>query len=280
MMIQSPCRGCSGSTMNSTMPEFTNLKDLDALVLRTGGRKLDELRSVAITPDFIPSAAGSVLIECGSTRVICVASIEDKVPKWMQQQNGDAATTGWLTAEYNLMPYAGSGDRKMRESTAGKLSGRTQEIQRLIGRAFRTVVDLDGIGQRTIWIDCDVIEADGGTRTASVTGAYVALSIALHRLLKKKTIRQLPIHGQVSAVSVGMVKGRAMLDLDYSEDSTAETDMNVVMTTDGAFVEIQGTAEDKAFSRAHLDAMLALAEKGCRELHAKQLEALDQFLGS
>ncbi|NLF38239.1 ribonuclease PH [bacterium] len=259
------------------MPEFTNLKDLDSIVLRAGGRAPDELRGVTITPDYIPSAAGSVLIECGATRVICVVSIEDKVPKWMQQQNGDAATTGWLTAEYNLMPYAGSGDRKMRESTAGRLSGRTQEIQRLIGRAFRTVIDLDAIGQRTIWIDCDVVEADGGTRTASVTGAYVALVMAVNRLVKRRVLRKSPVNGQVSAVSVGMVKGRAMLDLDYREDSTAETDMNVVMTADGAFVEVQGTAEGKAFSRAHLDAMLALAEKGCRELHAKQLDALAAF---
>ena len=255
------------------MPEFSSFAQLDGVSLR-GGRTPDQMRPVSLTLDYVPSATGSVLIECGRTRVICVASVEEKVPKWLQQQNSGS---GWITAEYSLLPYAG-GERKMRESTAGRLSGRTHEVQRLIGRAFRSVVDLRGLGERTIWIDCDVIEADGGTRTASITGAYVALYAALHRLVKNKTIKQLPIHGQVAAVSVGLVNGQPYLDLDYLEDSTADVDMNIVMTDKNEFVEVQGTAEAKPFSRAQLDHLLALAEAGCRALHQKQTEVLKQLL--
>ncbi len=255
------------------MVELNSLKDLDkiGLAARASGRAADALRPAAITMDYIPSALGSALIECGSTRVICVASIEDKVPKWMYESN---AKSGWVTAEYSLLPYAGGG-RKMREATAGKLSGRTQEIQRLIGRALRSVVDLGALGERTVWVDCDVIQADGGTRTASVTGGFLALYAMCHRLVKQKVLRRMPLVRRVAAVSVGIVGGRALLDLDYSEDSMAEVDFNVVMTDTGDFIEIQGTAEEKPFSGARLDEMLALARTGCTALLDQQKTILD-----
>ena len=192
----------------------------------------------------------------------------------MMQQN--IRKQGWITAEYSLLPYAG-GPRKMRESTAGRVGGRTQEIQRLIGRSFRSIVDLKALGERTIWIDCDVIEADGGTRTASVTGGYVALYVALRRLVKKRVIDRMPLKRRVSAISVGIVDKMPLLDLDYNEDAAADVDFNVVMTDAGEFVEVQGTAEERPFTHEQLSQMLALAEKGCRKLFALQEEALDKW---
>lgn len=256
------------------MAERNALSELDKLaVVRGGGRKADDMREVKITMDYIPSASGSALIECGNTRVICVATIEDRVPKWLYESK---AAGGWVTAEYSLLPYAGGG-RKMREATAGKLSGRTQEIQRMIGRALRSVVDLAALGERTIWIDCDVIQADGGTRTASVTGGFLAMYAMLHRLIKDKKLRKMPLTRHVAAVSVGIVNGAPMLDLDYSEDSIADVDFNVVMTDSGEFIEIQGTAEERPFSAPHLAAMLALAERGCARLLDQQKTIIDRL---
>ncbi len=255
------------------MTEHNSFKELDKLTLRAGGRKPDQLRAVTITPDYIPSALGSVLIECGRTRVICVASLEQKLPRWMMDEK---ERTGWVTAEYSLLPYAGGG-RKMREATAGKVTGRTQEIQRLIGRALRAAVTLKDVGDNTIWIDCDVIEADGGTRTAAVTGGYLALHLALQRLVQRRILRKSPLLRRVAAVSVGMVGDRALLDLDYSEDSSAAVDFNVVMTDSGAFVEMQGTAEEQPFAPAQLAAMLELAQKGCAELFAIQDTIIREF---
>jgi ribonuclease PH len=252
------------------MPEWKRLDDLTAPLARAQNRAADQLRPVTITPDYIPSALGSVLIECGRTRVICVASLEQKLPRWMMDEK---ERTGWVTAEYSLLPYAG-GDRKMREATAGKVTGRTQEIQRLIGRALRAAVTLKDVGDNTIWIDCDVIEADGGTRTAAVTGGYLALHLAAQRLLRQRLLRKSPMLRRVAAVSVGMVNGTALLDLDYSEDSSAAVDFNVVMTDAGAFVEIQGTAEEQPFTPGQLSDMLTLAQKGCQELFAIQDKTL------
>ncbi len=253
------------------MPQIKNLKDLEIEIARNDGRQNDRLREIKITPNYIKNATGSVLIEAGNTRVVCVASIENKIPRWMIQQN--IRKQGWITAEYNMLPYAG-GQRKMRESTAGKVSGRTQEIQRLIGRSFRSVVDLKALGEKTIWIDCDVLEADGGTRTASITGAYVALALALKKLQKKKIIKGEPLKQQVAAISVGIVDGKPLLDLDYSEDFAAEVDFNVVMTDAGEFIEVQGTAEEKPFTGEQLSEMLKLAEKGCKELFEFQKLAI------
>ena len=229
---------------------------------RADGRAPDELRTIRFIPDPAPAAAGSVLVEFGRTRVICGASIEDGVPRWMRAQN---VTGGWLTAEYSILPYA-TKPRSSRESSTGKVSGRTQEIQRLIGRSLRAVTDLDRLGERTIWIDCDVLEADGGTRTASVTGAWVALRRAVNKLLKEGALKEDPLREAVAAVSVGIVEGRPLLDLCYTEDLAAAVDMNVVMTASGRFVEVQGTAEEQPYSREELDAMLALAAKGIRKL--------------
>lgn len=252
------------------MKQLHSLEELSVAHVRSEGRAADQLRTVRITLDYVPSTPGSVLIECGRTRVICVASVEEKLPRWMQQEK---ERTGWVTAEYSLLPYAG-GERKIREATAGKVTGRTQEIQRLIGRALRTAVDLKQLGERTLWIDCDVIEADGGTRTAAVTGGYLALYSALYRLLQQKKLKKLPIVRQVAAVSVGIVNQQALLDLDYAEDSAADVDLNVVMTGDGEFVELQGTAEERPFSQEQLATMLALATRGCRELFDHQNAAL------
>ncbi len=249
------------------MTQIKNLKDLEIDIARNDGRQKNQLREIKITPNYIKNATGSVLIEAGNTRVVCVVSIENKIPRWMMQQG--LRKQGWITAEYNMLPYAG-GQRKMRESTMGKVSGRTQEIQRLIGRSFRAVVDLKALGERTIWIDCDVLEADGGTRTASITGAYVALSLAIKKLQKKNMIKGNPLKQQVSAISVGIVDGKALLDLDYSEDFAAEVDFNVVMTDSGEFIEVQGTAEEKPFTGDQLSQMLKLAEKGCKEIFELQ----------
>jgi ribonuclease PH len=235
---------------------------------RYDGRQADELRPVKITRGFTQNPEGSVLIEVGMTRVLCTASIEEKVPSF---QKGSGL--GWVTAEYSMLPRA-TQTRTPREASKGKLTGRTMEIQRLIGRALRSVVNFKKLGERTIWIDCDVLQADGGTRTASITGAYVALADAIQFLLKKGSLKESPLQDSLAAVSVGKVDGVPILDLAYPEDSRAEVDMNVVMTGAGKFVEIQGTAEEVPFDRSELDRFLALAEKGIRELMNEQKAAL------
>ncbi|HVL67836.1 MAG TPA: ribonuclease PH [Vicinamibacterales bacterium] len=227
---------------------------------RTDGRQPAELRPTRMTPSFTMHAEGSVLIEAGRTRVICTASVEDRVPPFLRNTG-----KGWVTAEYGMLPRATS-TRTQREATAGKVGGRTQEIQRLIGRSLRSVTKLHEVGERTIWIDCDVIQADGGTRTASITGGFVALALALKQMRTKGMIRTLPLLDYVAATSVGVVAGTPMLDLAYDEDSNAEVDMNVVKTGDGRFIEVQGTAEGLPFERSALDALLELADAGIREL--------------
>lgn len=236
---------------------------------RAHGRAYDELRPVKISRQFTNIPEGSVLIQIGETRVLCTASVEEKVPHF---QKGSGK--GWVTAEYAMIPRA-THSRTQREATKGKLTGRTMEIQRLIGRALRSVVDLKKLGERTIWLDCDVLQADGGTRTAAITGAYVALVDAVQFLLEKKLIRTNPIQDTLAAVSVGKVQGHAVLDLAYEEDSQADVDMNIVMTGAGKFVEIQGTAEETPFDRADLDAFLQLAEKGIRALMEVQKSAVE-----
>jgi ribonuclease PH len=234
---------------------------------RSDGRANDELRPVRMTVDYLRHAEGSVLIEFGDTRVLCVASIEDRVPGFLEGRG-----QGWLTAEYAMLPRAGK-TRSNRESVSGKVGGRTHEIQRLIGRSLRACTDLRALGERTIVLDCDVLQADGGTRTAAITGAWVALKRASATLRQRGVLTVDPVRMGLAAVSVGVVDGEALLDLNYGEDSHAEVDANVVMTDQGEFVEVQGTAEGKPFSRARLDELLALAEKGIRELHRLQREA-------
>jgi ribonuclease PH len=236
--------------------------------MRPSGRKPDELRPVRITRGYTRHAEGSVLIEAGDTRVLCTASIDEKVPPFLKGQG-----KGWLTAEYGMLPRS-TNTRMQREAASGKQSGRTQEIQRLIGRSLRAVADLSLFGERTIQIDCDVLQADGGTRTASITGAFVAVYDAVRVLIEKGAIAASPLFDSVAAVSVGVYEGTPVLDLDYSEDSACETDMNVVMTGSGGLVEVQGTAEGKPFTRAELDAMLNLASSGIRQLIAAQRSAL------
>ncbi len=236
--------------------------------LRAAARPLDALRPVRITRHFTAYAEGSVLIEFGGTRVLCTASVEEKVPPH-KRGSGE----GWVTAEYGMLPRA-THTRSDREAARGKQSGRTQEIQRLIGRSMRSVFDLKKLGERTISLDCDVIQADGGTRTASITGAFVAAQDAVHKLLAQGKLLESPILGQVAAISVGILRGTPMLDLDYAEDSACDTDMNVVMTGAGHFVEVQGTAEGTAFSRAEMNALLMLAEKGIVELVGMQRQSL------
>jgi ribonuclease PH len=236
--------------------------------MRPSKRQPDELRTIRITRGYTRHAEGSVLIECGDTKVICTVSIEDKVPPFLQGKG-----RGWLTAEYGMLPRA-TNTRSGREAARGKQSGRTQEIQRLIGRALRAVVDLGKMGERTLQIDCDVIQADGGTRTASITGAYVAVHDAVSHMLEKKHVASSPLLDSVAAVSVGVYEGMPVLDLDYAEDSACGTDMNVVMTGSGGLIEVQGTAEGSPFSRAEMDAMLDLAQKGIRHLTAVQTLAL------
>ncbi len=238
------------------------------IVARPSGRAPDELRTVRFTRGFAKHAEGSVLVEFGDTRVLCTASIEDMVPAFLRGKG-----QGWVTAEYGMLPRS-THSRSAREAARGRQSGRTQEIQRLIGRSLRGVVDLHALGERTITIDCDVLQADGGTRTASITGGYVALTEACERLTRRGTVPSSPIHGQVAAVSVGIVAGAPVLDLDYAEDSEAETDMNVVMNNGGGFVEVQGTAEGHAFRRHELDALLDLAAEGLAQLFALQAQAL------
>jgi ribonuclease PH len=226
------------------------------------------LRPVAIEPGFVPPAAGSALISCGETRVICTASVEESVPRWLAGQR-----RGWVTAEYGMLP-ASTGQRKPRPSSRGGPDGRTVEIQRLIGRSLRGVVDFDALGERTIHIDCDVLQADGGTRCAAITGGFVALALACARLLEVGALTGSPLTGTIAAVSCGMVDGAALLDLDYIEDSSAEVDANVVMTGDGGLVEVQATAERTPLSRAHLDVLLELAELGIMRLRDAQAAAI------
>jgi ribonuclease PH len=236
---------------------------------RPSGRAPDQLRDVRITRHFTRHAEGSVLVEFGDTRVLCTASVEDTVPSFLRNTG-----RGWVTAEYGMLPRA-THTRSRREAATGKQGGRTLEIQRLIGRALRAVVDLKALGERTITIDCDVLQADGGTRTAAITGAYVALVDAVNTLIAKRALRESPIHGQVAAVSVGIWSGTPVVDLDYAEDSEAETDMNIVMNNGGGFIEVQGTAEGHAFRRNELDELLNLAANAIGQLLAKQLEALN-----
>ncbi|MFN3397339.1 MAG: ribonuclease PH [Sulfurimicrobium sp.] len=236
--------------------------------MRPSQRSADQLRAVAITRNYTKHAEGSVLIECGDTRVICTASIDEKVPPFLRGKG-----QGWVTAEYGMLPRS-TGSRMDREAARGKQSGRTQEIQRLIGRSLRSVVDLKRLGERTIQIDCDVIQADGGTRTASITGAFVALHDAVSLLLKKELLSASPLNDFVAAISVGVYRGVPVLDLDYAEDSACDTDMNVVMTGSGGFVEVQGTAEGAPFSRGEMEALLDLAQSGIGQLVAQQKAAL------
>jgi ribonuclease PH len=236
--------------------------------MRPSQRQPDQLRDIRIMRHYIKHAEGSVLIECGDTKVICTASVEDRVPP---HQKGTGA--GWVTAEYGMLPRS-TGSRMPREAAKGKQSGRTQEIQRLIGRSLRSVVDMGKLGERTIQVDCDVIQADGGTRTASITGAFVALHDAVHGLLGKQLIAESPLRDFVAAISVGVYNGVPVLDLDYAEDSECDTDMNVVMTGSGHFVEVQGTAEGRAFSRSEMDALLGLAQGGIAQLLTMQRTAL------
>jgi ribonuclease PH len=235
---------------------------------RSDGRGPGDLREIAIAPGFVRTATGSALIEAGGTRVICTASVDEEVPRWMKGQG-----RGWVTAEYSMLP-ASTGERKRRDVSKGRPDGRTVEIQRLIGRSLRGIVDFEALGERTVWIDCDVLEADGGTRCAAVTGGYVALELALRRVMAEGKLESLPLTQSVAAVSTGMVDGRALLDLDYSEDSRAEVDANVVMTGDGGLVEVQATAERTPLSRASLDELLALAADGIAALRTAQEDAV------
>lgn len=237
--------------------------------MRPSGRQPDQLRNIVITPHFTKHAEGSVLVEFGDTRVICTASIEDRVPPFLKGKG-----SGWITAEYGMLPRA-THERSGREASRGKQGGRTMEIQRLIGRSLRSALDLEALGERTVTIDCDVIQADGGTRTASITGGFVALSIAVQHLMAVRRLKRNPIHGQIASVSVGIYEGVPLIDLDYREDCEAETDMNVVMNEAGAFIEVQGTAEGHAFHRHELDAMLDLAARGIANLMEHQRNALE-----
>jgi len=238
--------------------------------MRPSGRDADQMRNVRFTPEFTRHAAGSVLAEFGDTRVLCTASVENRVPPWLRG-NG----RGWVTGEYGMLPGS-THTRNAREATRGKQGGRTLEIQRLIGRSLRAVADLEALGERTVTLDCDVLQADGGTRTAAISGAYVALSLAMQKLVTEKTISKNPLHGQVAAVSVGICSGIPVLDLDYAEDSEAETDMNIVMNEVGNYIEVQGTAEGHAFTDEEFQAMLALARVGVTDILAAQNDVLSR----
>ncbi len=240
-------------------------------MIRSNNRRWDEMRRITITRDFLPSAKGSVLIEMGNTRVICTASLEDRVPPFLKNSG-----KGWLTAEYAMLPSSTS-TRNTRESSSGKIKGRTHEIQRLIGRSLRAVADMRAFGERTIFIDCDVIQADGGTRTASITGGFIALADAARRLREEGVIEVSPVKDFISAISVGIVDGEIFLDLDYAEDSTADVDMNFVMTGSGGIVEIQGTAEAEPFSRDLLNRMIDVAATGISSLTKRQKEILGEL---
>jgi ribonuclease PH len=237
--------------------------------MRPSGRTADQLRPISLTRQYTKHAEGSVLVEFGDTKVICTASVEDSVPRFLK-----GSGQGWVTAEYGMLPRS-TGSRMRREASSGKQGGRTMEIQRLIGRSLRAVVDLSALGERTVTIDCDVIQADGGTRTASITGGFVALVDAVRHLQKQQQLLKDPIYGMVASVSVGIYKGEPILDLDYAEDSNAETDMNVVMNDAGAFIELQGTAEGHAFRSDELNSMIGLAQSGISQLIEKQRAALE-----
>ncbi|MCG3112382.1 MAG: ribonuclease PH [Candidatus Manganitrophus sp. SB1] len=240
--------------------------------MRIDGRKKNQLRPLKITRNFIKHAEGSVLIEMGDTKVICTATIEERVPPFLRDKK-----KGWVTAEYAMIPRS-SHERIPRESARGKVGGRTHEIQRLIGRSLRSVVDTTTLGERTIWIDCDVIQADGGTRTASITGSFIALMDAVQFLRKEKKINAMPVRDYLAAISVGKVGGELLLDLNYAEDSTAEVDMNVIMTGSGKFVEVQGTAEQQAFAKKELDDLLRLATSGIKKLVASQKKLVGELV--
>lgn len=237
--------------------------------MRPSNRQPDEMRAIRITRNYTKHAEGAVLIEFGDTKVICTASVEERVPGFLRGKG-----QGWVTAEYGMLPRS-TGSRMRREASGGKQGGRTMEIQRLIGRALRAGIDLEVLGENTISLDCDVIQADGGTRTASITGAWVALNDAIQHLLDKKVIKKNPLHHQIASVSVGIFNGTPVLDLDYAEDSNAETDMNVVMNSDNGYIEVQGTAEGHPYSKDELNSMLALAEKGITELFTVQRSAIE-----
>ena len=237
--------------------------------MRPSGREPDQLRDIRFTPDFTRHAEGSVLAEFGDTRVLCTASVENRVPPWMRGEG-----SGWVTGEYGMLPRS-THTRSGREAARGKQGGRTLEIQRLIGRSLRAICDLDALGEKTVTLDCDVIQADGGTRTAAISGAYVALELAMRRLAKSGALKKNPLYGQVAAVSVGIYKGAPVLDLDYDEDSSAETDMNIVMNEAGRFIEVQGTAEGHAFTDEEFQAMLKLAHQGIETIIDAQNAALD-----
>lgn len=237
---------------------------------RPDGRAPDQLRPIRFTNQFAPHATGSTLIEWGNTRVICAVTVEETVPRWMKEQG---VVGGWITAEYSMLPYS-THQRKARDSSKGKIDGRSQEIQRLIGRAMRAAIDLEKLGARTLWVDCDVLQADGGTRTAAITGSYVALMLAIHQLLSTGKLQQSPMLHPVAAVSVGIVGGTAISDLCYLEDVAAEVDMNLVMNAAGQFIEIQGTGEEATFSETQLASMLSLGRQSIQQLLAAQQAAL------
>lgn len=239
-------------------------------VVRADGRRTNQLRPVRFQNHIAPYAAGSTLIEWGNTRVICGVTVEDAVPRWMKEQ---AVPGGWITAEYAMLPYS-TLNRKQRDSTRGKIDGRSQEIQRLIGRAMRTALDLEKLGARTLWVDCDVLQADGGTRTAAITGGYVALALAIRKLMAESKLSESPLRRAVAAVSIGIVQKQALLDLCYEEDVAAEVDLNLVMDSGGEFIELQGTGEEATFSEEQLAEMLELGKAGVRELLAAQQAAL------
>jgi ribonuclease PH len=242
------------------------------MTIRQDGRAVDAIRPTTLTPGFLVHAEGSVLIDVGRTRVICTASVEERVPPFLR-----GTGKGWVTAEYGMLPRATS-TRTQREASTGKVGGRTQEIQRLIGRSLRSVTNLRELGERTVWIDCDVIQADGGTRTASITGGFVAMVLALEKIREQGAIPRVPVTHYVAATSVGVIDGTPMLDLPYEEDSRAEVDMNIVKTSDGRFIELQGTAEMEPFSGDVLNALLALAETGIKDLIEKQREVVGKIL--
>src|SRR5216117_4086989 len=241
-------------------------------LMRSDQRPSNELRDTRITPNYLEHAEGSVFIEAGRTRVICTASVEDRVPPFLRNTG-----KGWVTAEYGMLPRA-TNTRMQREASTGKIGGRTHEIQRLIGRSLRAVTKLPALGERTIWVDCDVIQADGGTRTASITGAFVALALALETLRSRDVLRSIPLTDSVAAISVGIVDGEALLDLAYEDDSRAEVDMNIVKTGDGRFIEVQGTAEGRPFGSEALESLLDLAGHGIRQLVAKQKEIVGHLV--
>ncbi len=253
--------------------KFESMTDPKAVsngMARVDGRLPHQLRPVRFQNHIAPHATGSTLIEWGNTRVICAVMVEETVPRWMKEQK---VSGGWITAEYSMLPYS-TLDRKQRDVTKGKIDGRSQEIQRLIGRSIRAVVDLEKLGSRTIWVDCDVLQADGGTRTASITGAYVALRLAVRKLIEQGKLTESPLSKGVAAVSVGLVNHRPLLDLNYTEDVAAQVDMNVVMTSAGEFVELQGSGEESSFSEEQLASMIALAKTGVRELFQAQEAAV------